>query len=65
MAKKKDKKIRVTLRKSRYGRKPRQVKTLEAMGLRKIGKSVELPANPAVLGMVEKVAHLVEVEELS
>ncbi len=57
-------KIRVTLKKSKYGRKPRQAKTLEAMGLRRIGKSVELPANPAILGMVEKVAHLVEVEEL-
>ncbi len=60
----KESRIRVTLKKSKYGRKPRQVKTLEAMGLRKIGKSVELPANPAVLGMIEKVAHLVEVEEM-
>lgn len=60
----KTKKIRVTLKKSRYGRKPKQAKTLEAMGLRKIGKSVEHTVNPAILGMVEKVAHLVEVEEL-
>lgn len=60
----KDKKIRVTLKKSKYGRNPRQVKTLNAMGLRKRGKTVELPNNHAVLGMVEKVAHLVEVEEL-
>lgn len=64
MAKKKEKKIRVTLKKSRYGKKPRQVKTLEALGLRKIGKTVEVSVNPAVLGMVEKVSHLVEVEEI-
>ncbi len=64
MAKKKEAKVRVTLKKSRYGRKPKQAKTLEAMGLHKIGKTVELPVNPAILGMIDKVSHLVEVEEL-
>ncbi len=64
MAKKKDKKIRITLKKSRYGRKPKQVRTLEALGLRKINKSVEHIVSPVVLGMVEKVSHLVEVEEI-
>jgi len=65
MAKKKEKKIRITLKKSRYGRKPKQAGTLEALGLRKINKSVEHTANPVILGMVEKVRHLVEVEEIS
>ena len=64
MAKKKEKKIRITLKKSRYGRKPKQVRTLEALGLRKINKTVEHTASPVILGMVEKVSHLVEVEEM-
>lgn len=60
----KTKKIRITLKKSMYGRNPTQEKTLEALGLRKIGKSTEKEATPAILGMVERVAHLVEVEEI-
>ena len=59
-----DKKIRITLTKSRYGRKPKQVRTLEALGLRRIGSSVEQSANPVIMGMVEKVRHLVEIEEI-
>ena len=64
MAKKKEKKIRITLKKSRYGRKPKQAKTLEALGLRKINQSKEHTVSPVVLGMIEKVDHLVEVEEI-
>ena len=40
-----------------------QKRTLEALGLRKIGQVVEHDANPAILGMVNKVKHLVSVEE--
>ena len=40
-----------------------QKRTLEALGLRKMGQVVEHDANPAVLGMVNKVKHLVSVEE--
>lgn len=65
MAKKKEKMIRITLKKSRYGRKPKQERTLDALGLRKIGSSVEQKASPNILGMVEKVSHLVQVEEIS
>jgi large subunit ribosomal protein L30 len=39
-----------------------QKRTLDALGLRKIGRVVEHEANPAILGMVEKVKHLVVVE---
>lgn len=39
-----------------------QKRTLEALGLRKIGQVVEHEANPAILGMVNKVKHLVSVE---
>ena len=40
-----------------------QKRTLDALGLRKLGREVELEANPAVLGMVNKVKHLVLVEK--
>ena len=40
-----------------------QKRTLEALGLRKMGQVVEHDANPAILGMVNKVKHLVSVEE--
>jgi large subunit ribosomal protein L30 len=39
-----------------------QKRTLDALGLRKIGRVVEHEANPAILGMVEKVKHLVKIE---
>jgi large subunit ribosomal protein L30 len=39
-----------------------QKKTLEALGLRKLGQVVEHDASPAILGMVNKVQHLVSVE---
>ena len=40
-----------------------QKRTLEALGLRKMGQVVEHDAKPAILGMVNKVKHLVSVEE--
>jgi large subunit ribosomal protein L30 len=39
-----------------------QKRTLDALGLRKIGRVVEHEANPAILGMVKKVKHLVQIE---
>ncbi len=64
MAKKADKKIKVTLVKSPIGAVPKHKKTVEAMGLRKLNHSVELPDNEAVRGMVKQVCHLVKVEEI-
>ena len=40
----------------------RQKRTLEALGLRKLHQTVEVEATPQVLGMVNKVSHLVKVE---
>ncbi|HYD92541.1 MAG TPA: 50S ribosomal protein L30 [Flavobacterium sp.] len=40
-----------------------QKRTLESLGLRKLGQVVEHDATPAILGMVNKVKHLVSVEE--
>ena len=41
-----------------------QKRTLEALGLRKMGQVVEHDANPAILGMVNTVKHLISVEEI-
>ena len=57
-------KIKVTQVKSAIKRTARQKRTLEALGIRKLHRPVELEATPQVLGMVAKVSHLVEVEEL-
>ncbi len=57
-------KLRVTLVKSTIGAIPKQVKTVEALGLNKLHKTVELPDNAAVRGMIYKVNHLVKVEEI-
>ena len=57
-------KIRVTQVKSKIERQVRQKLTLEALGLRKINQTVEHDATPQILGMVEKVKHLVKVENI-
>jgi len=57
-------KIRVTQVKSVIDRNKSQKATMKALGLRKMNHSVEHEANPQVLGMVAKVQHLVEVENL-
>ena len=56
--------LKVTLVKSTIGAIPKHKKTLEALGLHKVNKSVELPNNAATLGMVQQVRHLVKVEEI-
>lgn len=57
-------KLKVTLVKSTIGAIPKHKKTVEALGLHKVNKSVELPNNAATLGMVQQVRHLVKVEEI-
>ncbi len=57
-------KLRVTLVKSPIGAVPKHKKTVEALGLRKVNKTVELPDNDAVRGMIWHVRHLVKVEEI-
>ncbi len=59
-----EKKIRIELVKSVIASKPKQRKTVKALGLRKINSAVELPASPSILGMVRVVSHLVKVEEI-
>ena len=52
-------KLKVTLVKSTIGAIPKHKKTVEALGLHKVNKSVELPNNAATLGMVQQGRHLV------
>ena len=57
-------KLKVTLVKSTIGAIPKHKATVEALGLRKTNKSVEMPDNAAVRGMLDQVKHLVKVEEI-
>ena len=56
--------IKVTQVKSAIKHTVRQKRTLEALGLRKLHKTIEVEATPQILGMVAKVNHLVVVEEV-
>ncbi|RPE00108.1 50S ribosomal protein L30 [Aureibaculum marinum] len=58
------KKIRVKQVRSKINRVKDQKRTLEALGLRKVDQVVEHDASPTILGMVNKVKHLVSVEEV-
>ena len=57
-------KLKITLVKSPIGAIPKQRATVEALGLRKLNKIVEMPDNDAVRGMIWHVRHLVKVEEV-
>lgn len=56
--------LKVTLRKSSIGYPQDQRGTLRALGLKKMHQTVEHDDNPSVRGMVQKVTHLVAVEEI-
>ena len=58
-----DKTLKITLVKSVNGRIPKHAATLEALGLKKMNKTVTRPDNPAVRGMVKKLSYLLKVEE--
>ena len=57
-------KLKIELVKSPIGAVPKQRATVEALGLKKMHKVVELPDNAAVRGMIWHVRHLVSVEEI-
>ena len=52
-------KLKITLVKSTIGAVPKNKKTCEALGLTKLNKTVEMPDNAAVRGMIQRVRHLV------
>jgi large subunit ribosomal protein L30 len=58
-----DKKLRVTLKRSVIGEKPKTRATVESLGLRKLHQTREHADTPALRGMLHKVRHLVEVDE--
>jgi large subunit ribosomal protein L30 len=64
MANKKTNKLRITLVKSPIGYSQRQKGTVRALGLRRMNQTVVQEDNPVIRGMIFKVSHLVEVEEL-
>ena len=55
--------LKVTVVKTTIGAVPKHKKTVEALGLKKLHKTVELPDNEATRGMIKQVQHLVKVEE--
>lgn len=57
-------KIKVTLLKSTIGKKPNQMATAQTLGLSKINQSVIKEDNEAIRGMVNRISHLVKVEEV-
>jgi large subunit ribosomal protein L30 len=57
-------KLRITLVKSTIGAIPKHRKTVEALGLRKLNKTVEMPDNAATRGQIQQIRHLIKVEEI-
>lgn len=57
-------KVKITLVKSGIDRHFSQKRTLLALGLRKLNRSVEVEATPQIRGMISKVEHLVDVKEI-
>lgn len=55
--------LKITLLKSLIGRKKSHIATAKALGLNKIGKTVEKEDNPAIRGMVKEIEYLLKVEE--
>lgn len=57
-------KIKITQIKSTIDRSKRQKETMKALGLRKLNQTVTKETNPQIMGMVNKVSHLVLIEEV-
>lgn len=58
------KSLKITQVRSANGRGSKQLGTIRALGLRRLGRSVVHPDRPEIRGMIRAVEHLVEVEEL-
>lgn len=58
-------KLEITLKKSLIGRNPNQVRTAQALGLKKLNQTVVKESNDAIVGMVKTIAHLVVVKEIA
>lgn len=58
------KKVRIKQIKSGIGRPERQKRTLQALGLKKMNNPIVVEGTPQILGMIEKVKHLLAIEEV-
>lgn len=58
-------KLRITQIRSKIDSTKRQKKTLEALGIKRMNNSVEVEDTPQIKGMIDKVNHLIKVEEIS
>lgn len=58
------KKLKVTLVKSKFGRKPGHAECIRGLGIRKINQSVVVEDQPCIRGMIQKVHYLLKVEEV-
>jgi large subunit ribosomal protein L30 len=58
------KKLRITQNRSIIGRPLRQKRTIAALGLKRMHHTIEVEASPQVMGMVQKVKHLLSIEEI-
>ncbi len=56
--------LKVTLKRGRAGKRRDQLRVLDSLGLKKVNQSVVKPDDPVFRGMISKVAHLVETEEV-
>lgn len=56
--------LKITLKKSKIGRLEKQVATVEALGLKKIGQTVIKEDTPQIRGMINKIDFMLEVEEV-
>ena len=63
MAKTKQQTLKITQIKSRIGYKKKAKATLDAIGIKKMNQTVELPDNPAIRGMIKKIEYLIKVED--
>ena len=63
MAKTKQQMLKITQVKSRIGYKKKAKATLDAMGIKKMNQTVELPDNLAIRGMIKKIEYLIKVED--
>ena len=57
-------KVKITQTRSRIGSTKRQKSTLDALGLKKMNRTVEHENTPQIQGMIKKILHLVKVEEV-
>ena len=59
-----ERKLQITWKKSSIGYSLRQKRTIRALGLRQLGDVVEQTDTPVIRGMIDKVSHLIQVEEI-